>query len=462
MRWPTLSKRLLASAPDGWVEGEVRQLSLASSGHCYLTLADDDASLEAVIWRSNVARCRPLPSAGDLVHAHWQAIDFYPPTGRVKLILDELEATGEGELLRRRQLTLARLQADGLCDEDRRKPLPAFPRRVGLIAGADSDAKVDVVRALRERFPPQDILFAPSLVQGAGAVSGIIAALATLQDAPGVDVIIIARGGGSVADLAAFDDEKLCRAVFACAVPVITSVGHTKDRPNCDHVAAAYAPVPARAAEFAIVYSAAELLESMERDAGVLAQGAGGAVETLDSGLAQLRAQLRALPSLRAYREELVRAGEVLHTYPRLIWRQRGGDFAAARSEFVALLADARRQLPRLQTLEAYEAQLQALRGRFDQRVHGYRQAFARLRDLGARDSGRRIVLARERLAQTQALLEAKDFRARGYALVSDEKGEAIKSVAGLRTGDTVKLSFLDGEADSTVTDIHPTKRATT
>ena len=190
---------------------------------------------------------------------------------RHQAVLDRVRPTGDGELLRRRAETLQRLRADGLCDPDRRKPLPAFPRRVGVIA-ARNDANIDVIQALRRRFPPQDIVFCAASVQGVHAVGSVIDALGRLQAVEGVDVIVLARGGGSTADLLAFDDERLCRAIFACAVPVITSIGHTKDRPNCDHVAAAFAPVPAKAAELAIRLSAADLLEELDRHRVALAR----------------------------------------------------------------------------------------------------------------------------------------------------------------------------------------------
>ena len=229
----------LRALGDGWIEGEVTlDQRASSSGHVYLTLADESASLDACIWKGRVARCSPLPAQGDLVQAHYERVDFYAPRGTTKLILDRVRPTGEGELLRRRAETLQRLRADGLCDPDRRKPLLAFPRRVGVIA-ARNDANIDVIQALRRRFPPQDILFCSASVQGVHAVGSVIDALGRLQAVEGVDMIVVARGGGSTADLLAFDDERLCRAIFACAVPVITSIGHTKDRPNCDHVAAA-------------------------------------------------------------------------------------------------------------------------------------------------------------------------------------------------------------------------------
>jgi exodeoxyribonuclease VII large subunit len=249
---------------DGWVEGEVRSINRHRSGHVYLTLADESSNIDVCIWKGRVARCSPLPAQGDLVQAHYQKVDFYAPYGKTSLIVDYLKPTGEGELLRRRAQTLAKLQAEGLCN--RRKQLRAFPRRVGVIAGQGSHAQEDVIRHLRERFPAIDIAFCAASVQGVEAVGTIIDALGRLQAIGGVDVIILARGGGSVADLMPFDDERLCRAIVACTVPVITSIGHTKDHPNCDHVAAAYAPVPAKAAELAIRHSATELLDALDRE----------------------------------------------------------------------------------------------------------------------------------------------------------------------------------------------------
>ncbi len=131
----------------------------------------------------------PLPAQGDLVQAHYERVDFYAPRGATKLILDRVRPTGEGELLRRRAETLRRLRADGLCDPDRRKPLLAFPRRVGVIA-ARNDANIDVIQALRRRFPPQDIVFCAASVQGVHAVGSVIDALGRLQAVEGVDVIV--------------------------------------------------------------------------------------------------------------------------------------------------------------------------------------------------------------------------------------------------------------------------------
>lgn len=391
---------------DGWVEGEVTQISLhRGSGHVYLTIADESASLDACIWKGRAERCRPLPAQGELVQAHFERVDFYAPRGSTKLIVDRLKPTGEGELLRRRAETLKRLRADGLCDPDRRKPLPAFPRRVGVIA-ARNDANVDVIQALRKRFPPQDVVFCAASVQGVNAVGSVIDALGRLQSLPDIDVIVIARGGGSTADLVAFDDERLCRAIFACAKPVITSIGHTKDRPNCDHVAAAFAPVPAKAAELAIRYSAADLLQELDRNRSALAR-------VLDRP-----------------REGVERLGALLAASSSRVTRKRLDLIAALDRRSAEALRELRRRLA------AGREAMQADRERLG-------PAATRL-----------LARQTERLQAIGAVIEAKDFRRRGWAMVGDAGGRALASVADLQTSDRVQLHFADGKAAATIEEI--------
>jgi exodeoxyribonuclease VII large subunit len=314
-------------------------------------------------------------------------------------------------LLRRRAETLHRLRADGLCDADRRKPLPAFPRRVGVIA-ARNDANVDVIQALRRRFPPQDVVFCAASVQGVHAVGSVIDALGRLQSTGCVDVIVVARGGGSTADLLAFDDERLCRAIFACAVPVITSIGHTKDRPNCDHVAAAFAPVPAKAAELAIRHSAAELLDELDRHRMAFAR-------VLDR------------PRLMVERMgELLQGSRVRVTRKRL-------DLIAALDR---RSAEAMRELRR--------------------RLATQRQAVDR--DTGRLAPAAERMLARhaERVGALGAVIDAKDFRRRGWVMATDKRGRPIESVVGLHPADSLGLSFADGQATATITDVKQGEKA--
>jgi exodeoxyribonuclease VII large subunit len=391
---------------DGWIEGEVTSINVhRSSGHVYLTLADESASLDACIWRGRASRCQPLPAQGELVQAHYERVGFYAPRGATKLIIDRIRPTGDGELLRRRAETLGRLQADGLCDPHRRKSLLPFPRRVGVIA-ARNDANIDVIQALRQRFPPQNIVFCAASVQGVQAVGSVIDALGRLQATGGVDVIVVARGGGSTADLLAFDDERLCRAIFACAVPVITSIGHTKDRPNCDHVAAAFAPVPAKAAELAIRHSSTELLEELDRHRVALA---------------------RVFDRPRLMVE---RMGELLQTSRSRVTRKRLDLIAALDRRSAEAMRELRRRLA---------TQCQAVN-----------------RDTSRLSPAAERLLARhaERVAALGAVIEAKDFRQRGWVMASNGNGRPVKGVYDLNTTDILGLSFADGEATATITDI--------
>jgi exodeoxyribonuclease VII large subunit len=391
---------------DGWIEGEVTSISVhRGSGHVYLTLADESASLDACIWKGRVSRCEPLPAQGELVQAHYERVSFYAPRGATKLVLDRVRPTGDGELLRRRAETLHRLRADGLCDPDRRKPLPAFPRRVGVIA-ARNDANIDVIQALRRRFPPQDIVFCEASVQGVHAVGSVIDALGRLQSTDGVDVIVLARGGGSTADLLAFDDERLCRAIFACAAPVITSIGHTKDRPNCDHVAAAFAPVPAKAAELAIRHSAAELLDELDRHRVSLAR-------VLDR--------------------------------PRLMVDRMGELLQASRVRVT------RKRLDLIAALDRRSAEaMRELRRRLATQRQAVDSATSRLGPAAERALARQA----ERVAALSAVIDAKDFRTRGWVMATDRDGRPVKGVADLHRADTLGLSFADGEATATIIDI--------
>jgi exodeoxyribonuclease VII large subunit len=250
-------RRHLLQLGEGRVEGEVRDLS-RSGRHCYFAIADEESSIRCVVWGSVWERLEHQPSEGDQIEAHFTKIDFWAPKGSLSIHIDAVELAGEGRFLARQAEVLARLVADGLCDPGRKRPLPRFPRKVGLVAAAAGEARVDVIAALTERFPPVQIVFCPAVVQGTSCVGSVIDALATLDAHPEVDVIVLARGGGSASDLYPFSDERLCRTIAALRTPVVTSIGHTRQAPNCDHVSAASAHVPAAAAAL-VVPAAADL-----------------------------------------------------------------------------------------------------------------------------------------------------------------------------------------------------------
>ncbi len=233
---------------DVWVEGEVSNFTRASSGHCYFTLKDAGAQIGCVMWRSIAQLQRYLPANGDQVLAHGR-VGVYETGGRYQLYADHLEPAGLGSLYLEFERLKARLLAEGLFAPERKRPLPRFPRRIGLVTSPAAAALRDIVTVLRRRYPLAELLLAPTLVQGEGAPAQIVAALQALAERGRVDVIIVARGGGSLEELWAFNDERVVRAIAGSPVPVICGVGHETDVSLADFAADVRAPTPSAAAE---------------------------------------------------------------------------------------------------------------------------------------------------------------------------------------------------------------------
>ncbi len=232
---------------DVWVEGEISNLKRASSGHLYLTLKDDTTAIDAVMWRNNVNRLSSIPQHGDAVFAHG-AVSLYTNTGRLQLYLDTIQPAGLGLLHARFEELRTRLEAEGLFDIARKRPLPTMPRSIGVATSAQGAAWHDIRHVLARRYPLADVYLAPCVVQGEHAPASIVQALATLyHHRP--DVIVLARGGGALEDLACFNDERVARAVFASPVPIVTGVGHETDTTIVDYIADHRAPTPSAAAE---------------------------------------------------------------------------------------------------------------------------------------------------------------------------------------------------------------------
>ncbi|MFP3854672.1 MAG: exodeoxyribonuclease VII large subunit [Anaerolineales bacterium] len=233
---------------DLWVEGEVSNLSTPSSGHLYFTLKDKEAMLRCVMWRSQVARQRRLPAAGDQVEVHGR-VGIYEAAGQYQLYADLIRPAGQGELYQAFLELKAQLQEEGLFDPERKRPLPAFPRRIGIVTSPTGAALQDALDVLERRFPMAEVLLAETPVQGADAPAGVIDGLRLLQAEGEVDVILLIRGGGSLEDLAAFNEEAVARAIAAADVPIVTGVGHETDFTIADFVADVRAPTPSAAAE---------------------------------------------------------------------------------------------------------------------------------------------------------------------------------------------------------------------
>ena len=234
---------------DVWVEGEVSNWSRAASGHCYWTLKEGDAQMRTVCWRQSAMRQPALPSNGDRVLVHGY-VSFYEGSGQVQLYVDLIRPAGIGILHAQVEALKQRLEAEGLFDEARKRPIPAMPRRIGVVTSPTGAALRDMLAVIGRRWPLCDLVLAPALVQGDGAPYSIVEALYKLY-ALELDVIIVARGGGSIEDLWAFNDETVARAIFASPVPVITGVGHETDTTVVDYVADVRAATPSVAAALA-------------------------------------------------------------------------------------------------------------------------------------------------------------------------------------------------------------------
>ena len=253
-------KQLLEASFDAlWVEGEVSNLRRPASGHIYFTLKDEKSQIRAVIFRALPMQRRSSWTGAtrfDLEEGMKVVcsarLNVYQPRGEYQLIVDVVEPKGLGALQKAFEQLKARLLAEGLFDTARKKPIPFLPRRIGVITSPTGAVIRDILNITRRRFPSVDILIAPVRVQGAEAPPEIVRAIATMQAVGNIDVIIIARGGGSLEDLAPFNDEGVARAIYHSSIPIISAVGHEIDFTIADFVADLRAPTPSAAAELVV------------------------------------------------------------------------------------------------------------------------------------------------------------------------------------------------------------------
>src|SRR5215470_5301340 len=254
-----------------WVEGELSNFSQPPSGHWYFSLKDRDAQLRCAMYRLKNSLVGFTPRAGMQVLVRGR-ISLYEPKGEFQLVIEHLEEAGVGALRREFERLKTRLAAEGLFAQERKRALPRFPRRIGVITSPSGAALHDILQILARRYPPAAVLVYPSAVQGAGAVPALVAALNAASARAECDVLILARGGGSLEDLWAFNDERVARAIHSCALPVVCGVGHETDFTIADLVADARAPTPSGAAEL-VVPDRRACLEALERTAARLNAG---------------------------------------------------------------------------------------------------------------------------------------------------------------------------------------------
>lgn len=463
------------------VVGEIGDLSRPASGHLYFTLKDAASELRCVMWRSAAASLKFQPTAGLDVIATG-ALEVYVPRGTYQLLVRRLEPRGVGALeLAFRQLR-EKLAHEGLFDAARKKPLPPFPQRVALVTSPSGAAIRDILQTLRRRFPLIEVLLFPVRVQGAGAAADIAAAIAGLNRwsgaLGGIDVAIVARGGGSLEELWAFNEEVVARAVAASRVPIVSGVGHEVDVTICDLVADLRAPTPTAAAEL-IAPRIADLYEHLDR-----ARGRGGRAMRHALALAEAEFQrIAAAPPLarplsllqeRAQRldelsqrfrielgERFRRARERLTRAQMVVLRYgTGAEFARVRQRLERTLfvlrqglaeqvvRDERRVAARAAALE------RCAPGGLVQRCDEHLEQAARRMRQALRE---RIARLRLELANRMDAVTSRDPRRvlqRGYSITRDARsGKVLRSSAEVREGQKLLTQLAEGEVRSTAED---------
>jgi exodeoxyribonuclease VII large subunit len=418
----TLKQRIESEWMDVWVEGEAIECR-QSRGSLWLKLKDGEAVLGAVIWPAGMrAIGASVPCDGDRVVCRGR-IDLYPPKGEYRLVVIDVVQRGLGALLAARRALEEKLGAEGLLDPARKRRLPYLPRRVGLVTAAAGAALRDFLRGAELRFPAAWIVVAPARVQGEGAARTIVRALARLARLPELDVVVVARGGGSAEDLWAFNDEELARAIARYPVPVVSAVGHERDVTIADLVADQRAATPSAAA-VAVFPNAAEL-------AGWL----GASRTRLRQGVARRADEARARIELAA--ERLARAGRT-----RLAADRRRLD--AARARLAA--QDPRQRLARQRrVLETLWADLARRRSApTAARQAELRRLAMRLRAAGPAGAAGRRAAVRELGARLAALSPLRVLE-RGYAIVRTPAGGVVTDAAAVDQGGELHVRLRRG-----------------
>lgn len=392
-----------------WVEGEVGQVTVSSAGHCYFTLKDERAQLRCMIFRDDRLAMPLEPRTGIRIVAHGR-VDVFEPQGAYQLYVDGIQPAGVGDLALRFEALKARLAADGLFDAARKRALPSWPRRIGIVTSLSGAVLHDMRRVIGRRWPLAQVLVSPCQVQGPGATESIVRALRRVgrwtdaDSGRGVDLTIVARGGGSLEDLWAFNEEPVVRAIAAHPTPVVVGVGHETDVTLSEFAADMRAATPSVAAELAVPDRAEQRQHLRAMQAALATSAAGRIVGTR----ATLDGERRALDTFRP------------------------GAYLAAERERIGLLLD---------------RATRALQGR----VSADRAVLARSGDRLPTLLGRRTAQARAELTHSGTGLGALNPFAtleRGYAIVRSRDGHVIVEAAGQRVGQQLDIRLARGALD--------------
>jgi exodeoxyribonuclease VII large subunit len=423
-----------------WVEGELSNCRVWNTGHLYFTLKDASSQLRGFMFKSALRYLRFKPTDGTRVVARGR-LSVYEPKGEYQLVCEHLEPQGLGALQLAFEQLKRRLQADGLFDAARKRPLPALPRKIGIVTSLDGAAIRDIIKVLRRRYANAHLVICPARVQGVDAAPDVARALRQIGRVPGVDVVIVGRGGGSIEDLWAFNEEMVARAIARVPVPVVSAVGHETDVTIADFVADVRAPTPSAAAEL-VVARKDEFCDRIDRLQGRLRAAAHGRVQLL------------------ARRVHVVGSRPAFAGFPaRLAMRGRHvseASHAVARSLREGMASRARR----VQSLERKLAphdpsrRVGVMRTRLVAADGTLRAAAQRRRD--------RARAALESAAGRLDTLSPLAVLGRGYAVAWDAaKTRVLRDASTIGAGERVRVTLAKGELDCRVVETQQTAEDT-
>jgi len=419
------------------VRGEISQPKVASSGHCYLRLKDETANLDAIVWRGTFSKLGLKPEEGMEVIVSGR-LTTYPGRSSYQLIIETMELAGQGALLKLLEERRRKLAAEGLFDEARKKPLPLLPVCIGVVTSPTGAVIRDILHRISDRFPLR-VLVWPVKVQGEGSAAEVTAAINGFNaikaggKIPCPDVIIVARGGGSLEDLWAFNEEIVVRAAAASRIPLISAVGHETDWTLIDHASDRRAPTPTAAAEMAVPVRL-DLLERIDKCGGQLTRAMG---RYLDEGRIHLQGLVRGIPRLDMIVAQKTQdldtlAERLAHGPEKLIQRRK--------EDLVAL--GARLNLDRFRN--------DVVRHARDVGVSADRLNNAAKRFMRDADHRLEAMGARLESVSPRRVLE------RGYAMVWDASGAPLTLAANVTSGAALKIEFADGSIGATATGTPP------
>ena len=454
-----LKREIETAFPRVRVRGEISQPSFPRSGHCYFRLKDENAVIDGVAWKGTIPRLGIKIEEGLEVIATGK-LTTYASSSRYQIIVDRLELAGEGALLKLLEDRRKKLQAEGLFDPDRKRELPFLPEVVGVVTSPSGAVIRDILHRLADRFP-RHVLVWPVAVQGEKAAAEVAAAIAGFNrlsvggKVPRPDVLIVARGGGSLEDLWAFNEEIVVRAAAASEIPLISAVGHETDTTLIDFASDRRAPTPSAAAEMAVPVRADLVTETLDYAKRLT----GGMTRLLREQAMELAGLVRGLGDPRRLIEErqqrLDVSGERLALATRQLVDRRTTALAAARLIEPHAVIAAKEQLLSAET-RALRSAMERFKGDTLQKIDRTSDRLDQFGERLKRAGGDLLERGLQRVEQAAKLMESYSFHSvlgRGFALVRDQDGAPVLAAAGVRAGDALKIQFADGNVDTRATD---------